>query len=238
MDNRDDRVGSSHAGLAQWSLVFADRGDAAPAVAQTLAGLCLRYSLPIYAYLRRRGHAPDEAARLLHAFVDGQSAPAEPAASLRAWLPVALERFLGAPIPVETASGPALPSNADLERAFTDAAALAPNLDAATAFAGDFAREMLAHARDRLQVEAAQAGRAGLYALLVPYLVAEPTREEAALLAAAHGLPSPAMATAIKRLRQRFRELVDTELASTVADIGHLGDERTALHAALAGAPR
>lgn len=238
MDNRDERVGESHATLAPWSLLFADRGEATRAAAQTLTELCLRYATAIYAYVRRRGHAPDEAVRWLHAFVHGQSAPTTPTASFRLWLPAAIEAFLARPLPAAEEPVPGCPTGTELERRFAEAAALAPGLDAATAFAGDFARGMLAHARDRLQLEATQAGRAGLYAQLVPHLAAEPTPEQVALFTSAQGLPAPALATALKRLRQRFRELVDAELTATVADFAHLDDERMALHAALAGAPR
>ncbi|MGH8029472.1 MAG: hypothetical protein ACREO3_06015 [Arenimonas sp.] len=242
MDNRDERVGESHATLASWSLLFADRCEATRAAAQTLTELCLRHASAIYAYLRRRGHDPDEAVRWLHAFVHGQSAPTTPTASFRLWLPAAIEAFLARPAPAAEQPVPACPPGPELEHRFAEAeaeaAALAPRLDAATAFAGDFARGMLAHARDRLQLEATQAGRVGLYAQLVPYLAVEPTPEQVALLANAHALPAPALATALKRLRQRFRELVDAELAATVADPAALEGERMALYAALAGAAR
>jgi hypothetical protein len=44
-----------------------------------------------------------------------------------------------------------------------------------------------------------------------------------------------ALVTAVKRLRQRFRELVDAELAETVAGPDDLPAERVALRQALAG---
>jgi RNA polymerase sigma-70 factor (ECF subfamily) len=238
MDNRNERVVVSHAGLAPWSLLFVDDARSAPVIAQTLAGLCQRHAGAIYAYLRRRGHAPDDAVRLLHAFVGTQARPALPATSFRQWLPTALDAFLAHPAATAPSPALALPPTAELEQDSADAAALAPHADAPTAFAADFARGMLANARARLRLEAAQADRAGWYDHLAPWLAADPPPDQVALLTASHRLTERALAIALKRLRQRFRELVDAELAATVADPDALEGERIALHAALAGAAR
>ena len=238
MDNRNERVVISHAGPAPWSLLFGDRADDAPALVQTVAGLCQRHAAAIYAYLRRRGHAPDASARLLHAFVAGQGRPATPATSFRQWLPAAIDAFLAQPVATPDAPEPALPPTAELERSFIDSAASAPHADAPTAFAADFALGMLANARARLQLEATQADRAGWYQHLAPWLAADPPPDQAAQLCATHRLPPHTLAVALKRLRQRFRELVDAELAATVADPDGLEAERMALHAALAGVAR
>ena len=238
MDNRTERVVISHAGPAPWSLLFADRADTAPALASTLASLCQRHAAAIYAYLRRRGHAPGEAVRLLHAFVGGQSMPATPATSFRQWLPNAIDAFLAQPNAAADAPEVALSTVDELEQGFADAAALDAPADAQVAFVADFARGMLANARVRLRLEAAQADRAAWYDHLAPWLAVDPPPDQVALLTASHRFTERTLATALKRLRQRFRELVDAELAATVADAAGLEGERMALYAALAGTSR
>jgi hypothetical protein len=238
LDNRNERVVIPHADPAPWSLLFADRSEVAPALVQTLAGLCQHHAGAIYAYLRRRGQAPDDAARLLRDFAGGQAMPATPEASFREWLPVAIDAFLADPVSTPDASLPALPPTAELEQGYVDASALDPHADAPGAFAADFARGMLANARARLQLEAIQADHAGWYEHLSPWLAVDPPPDRLAQFATSHRLPERTVATALKRLRQRFRELVDAELAATVAEPGALERERKALHAALAGASR
>jgi hypothetical protein len=238
MDNRNDRVVVSHAGLAPWSLLFADGARSAPALAQTLATLCQRHAAAIYAFLRRRGHAPGDAHRLLQSFVQGQATPATPGSGFRQWLPGAIDAFLAQPVAPQETTAVAVPPADELEYEFELAASLDPVADAHAAFVADYARGMLANARQRLQLEATQADRAGWYDHLVPWLAIEPTPDELAHLAASHHVPARTLATALKRLRQRFRELVDAELAATVADPAALEGERMALYAALAGAAR
>ena len=51
----------------RWSLIVAAGGDDQAAHA-ALAELCEAYWRPIYAFIRRRGHAPDDAADLTQAF--------------------------------------------------------------------------------------------------------------------------------------------------------------------------
>jgi hypothetical protein len=238
MDNRTERVVISHTGPAPWSLLFADRVDAAPAVAQTLAILCQRHAAAIYAYLRRRGQAPADAVRLLHGFVGSQARPATPDLSFRQWLPAAIDAYLAQPVAAADAPTLVLPGAGELEQGFVDSAALGASADAQVAFVADFARGLLANARARLRVEALQADRAGWYEHLAPWLATDPPPDQVALLTASHRFTVHTLATALKRLRQRFRELVDAELAATVVDAGGLEGERMALYAALAGSPR
>ena len=51
----------------RWSLIVAAGGDGQAANA-ALAELCEAYWRPIFAFIRRRGHAPDDAADLTQAF--------------------------------------------------------------------------------------------------------------------------------------------------------------------------
>jgi DNA-directed RNA polymerase specialized sigma24 family protein len=52
----------------QWTLVLAAGQDSTTASREALATLCARYWYPLYAYVRRRGIGPDEAADLTQGF--------------------------------------------------------------------------------------------------------------------------------------------------------------------------
>src|SRR5262245_755460 len=51
-----------------WSAVLTARGDDSTAAYAALSVLCQTYWYPLYAYIRRRGHPPEEAADLTQAF--------------------------------------------------------------------------------------------------------------------------------------------------------------------------
>ena len=219
----------------QWSLVFNGAGGT-PTGQEALAELCLRYGYPVYAYLRRCGHAPIAAASVLHGFFHHLAAPLPPGGTLppnfRVWLLEDLHRFLAHPDRFDELLTVARLAPGELERRYQaeGESGAAPE----AAFHRDFAREVLARAQQRLHNEAAQAGRTALYEHLAPYLAREPAIGTYEALAETLGSRPLALVTAVKRLRQRFRELVDAELAETVAGPDDLPEERLALRHALA----
>src|SRR5215469_11427963 len=52
----------------QWTIVLAALDEQSPKAAEALEQLCRRYWPPIYAYIRRRGHGPEEAQDLTQEF--------------------------------------------------------------------------------------------------------------------------------------------------------------------------
>src|SRR5262245_41030149 len=51
-----------------WTLIVAARDRAAPKAREALAALCAAYSYPLYAFIRRQGHAADQAQDLTQEF--------------------------------------------------------------------------------------------------------------------------------------------------------------------------
>ena len=88
---------------------------------------------------------------------------------------------------------------------------------------------MLAIALARLEREADQSGRGGLFEAVRMYLSREPTAEDYAMLARKMQTSTLACVIAVKRLRQRFQELIDEELSETVGNSQALATERHTL---------
>lgn len=236
---RDQAFASTH-----WSLVANANDDDGAVARASLAALCLRYWYPVYGYLRRSGHAPEQAHRLARGFfqwlvqADGARASASQYGRFRLFLLAELHRYLtrapGAADPADPDPVPP-PALGDIEaRHHAEPAGSEPP---ECALRRGFAVEVLAAAHARLRREAAQAGRTDMYESLERFLGVEPDPGDYEAIAADLGMRPVSISLAVRRLRQRFRELVDRELRETSATPGDLEDERHALLQVLKGAP-
>lgn len=226
-------------GCTRWSLVVALRDESADR-RSPLAELTQSYSYPVYAYLRRRGHPPDEAAGLLLGFFDrlgDELAGADPAAfgRFRAFLFDRLLAFMEHPQPAAAAAvAAARPIDfVGLERRLRDehAEAAAPE----AVFTRSFALQVLSRGREQLREEARRSEREAMFELLERFLTRDPPPDTVSELARQLDIGSLAVQMAIRRLRQRFRQLVEAELQETVASPADLEAERAVLHRILAG---
>jgi RNA polymerase sigma-70 factor (ECF subfamily) len=225
----------------RWSLVAALRADARPQ--RPLVELCLRYWYPVYAYARRCGHPPELAHRIARGFLD-RFAAAPPGDDelhrygrfrefllheLSAWIAAGQA---GAEVAARKDS-PFAASPAEFEQRHQ----VEQSIRATTpeqAFQRNFALDVLGHAYRRLLEEAVAARRGDMYSALEPFLTADPPPGEYDRLAIELKLAPLAVVMALKRLRGRFREIVDEELADTVSTESDFRAEREALRAALA----
>lgn len=239
-----DTTGGGFA-ATHWSLVARARDSDDVAAQAALLSLCLRYWYPVFAYLRRSGHAAEAAHALARKFFDSlarfgsiQEAAARHG-RFRLFILSELHRFLSAAHP-PAAPGAGHPQD------------LAPPLQEmearhrAQARPGDspeqllgrgFAVEILGSARTRLRREAREAGRLEMFETLERFLGIDPNAGDCEALARRLAMRPLSVAMAVKRLRQRFRELVDDELAETLSSPGDLEAERQALLRALEGDP-
>ena len=64
----EGRTGDPSFRTTHWSAVLAARGEDSTAAYAALCELCQTYWYPLYAFIRRRGNPPDEAADLTQAF--------------------------------------------------------------------------------------------------------------------------------------------------------------------------
>jgi RNA polymerase sigma-70 factor (ECF subfamily) len=110
---------------------------------------------------------------------------------------------------------------------------IAPGASPEDAYRRSFALEVLSRAFARLRDEACETDHLDMYDALEPFMALDPTPgQQESLASRLHSRPL-ALIVALKRLRQRFRELVDAELADLVASPAEMLAEQHALHAVL-----
>lgn len=193
---------------------MSDAAHHAPFPSDTdLSGL---YRLPVYALLRRNGHAAVIAAGLVEAFLR------RPTSSLvRDAVRRRLAGFLADPGP------PVARDDAELESRY--ALNFPAALDAEACFERGVGLGVMAIALQALRREAAQSGRQDLFEALVPWLEQEPRAGEYEPLARKLRVAPPVLHRALRRLRERFRELVDETMICVVAGPAEMPARRSAL---------
>lgn len=222
----------------RWSMVRQAQGTSAPDARHALAELALRYWYPVYAYVRRCGHSQEIAQDITQAFLqqvadDLRLNKAQPPGKFRDWLLAKLNGFLagewrelaeGGQVP----GAPPLPELESRNRGEHEQDET-PEL----AYRRSFALEVLTRGLKRLRDEAGQAGHLDMCEALEPFLTRDPLPGQYDETARKLGVRPLALVLALKRLRQRFRELVRAELADTVASADELIAEQEALLTAL-----
>jgi RNA polymerase sigma-70 factor (ECF subfamily) len=98
-----------------------------------------------------------------------------------------------------------------------------------------WALTVVARAVESLRRECAGAGRGEFFEQVKPWLTGEADHGDQAAAAARLGMSPTALKVAVHRLRSRFRRLLKDEIAGTLDDPAHVGDEMHALFAALGG---
>jgi RNA polymerase sigma factor (sigma-70 family) len=240
-----DRLAARHFVTTRWSIVLAAGTGAPSEVAhEALRTLCETYWYPLYAFLRSRGHDPEDAEDLTQAFfarlLEKQSLRhADPARGrFRSFLLTSLKHFAaneyqrGA---AQKRGGGAATISLEFERGegrfqLEPATSETPesSFDRAWAFA------LLERVIARLEAEMAATGRAPQFVRLKAYLTGDEPQTSYAEAARDLGASAGAIKVAVHRLRRRFRDLIGDEIAQTVASPEEIEDELRHLRAAVA----
>lgn len=235
--NSLQRVGSPmDFGRTRWSMVLGVRGGR-EAAQRSLAELCVRYWVPVYAYVRRCGHAPAASAGLVQGFLtrlvhEIRSGELSAEGGFRGFLQERLERYLASDGSREQTGPPDhafAPPRALESIEAAQSRAHEPHAAPAQAFQRAFALEVLEQGLAQLRAEAEHAGRGAMFEAVRPFLAREPAPGEYAALAHRLECSPLAAAIAVKRLRQRFQELIDVQVVQTVDSPEALAAERAAL---------
>jgi RNA polymerase sigma-70 factor (ECF subfamily) len=226
-----------------WSVVLSAAGADSLKRAEALEKLCDAYWYPLYAYVRRRGHGPEDAKDLTQEFfarllAKNWLADIEPAGGLfRSFLLTALNRFLANEYDrnqaVKRGGGKRFIS---LDQENAEARYLSePTVDETPEriFERRWALAVLDQALTRLRSETRETDKSRQFELLNPFLSREPDDGEYAAAAGQLGISAGAVGVAVYRLRQRYRELVRAEISNTLADLSRVDEEMRHLFAAL-----
>ena len=207
-----------------------------PAAQEALEKLCRTYWRPIFAFLRRQGHSPEEAEDITQGFFAQLlerrkfSALRKEKGRLRSFLLGATEIFSSpmssvarwrSNVGVDCGSIPLeeLRAGERIDMEPSDP------MTAEMIYERRWALTVLERVLSRLKDEYVAAGNAALFDSLKALLPDEPGAPSQAEIAARLGMSENAVRQAFYRFRQRYQALLREEIANTVATPGDIEDE-------------
>ncbi len=218
-----------------WSMVLAAGDEPSPHAQAALTRLCQTYWLPVYAFVRKRGHSPEEAQDLTQSFFANFLAKqhvlkANPdRGRFRSFLMTSVENFLRNEYDRTQAQkrggGQVLVS---LDEQDAEARYLhepVTEQDPARAFEQRWAATLLQTVLNRLQAEFAASDRRDLFEALQAHLWGDAEATPYPELAERFGQSRANVKIIAHRLRLRYRELLREEIAQTVALPSQIDDE-------------
>ena len=218
-----------------WSVVLAAREQDGAEGSQALAALCSAYWYPLYAFVRGRGYAPEDAEDLTQEFflrfLERKSLRSvSPAAGkFRSFLLTCLKHFLAneweraraqrrgggqRPIPLEG-------GEAETRYSLEPADQNTPEIR----FEKHWAFTVLENALKALAAEHAAKGQSAAFEELRGCLPGGQGSASRAEVAARRGVSLGAIDVAVHRLRQRFGALLREQVAQTVSSEGEIDEE-------------
>jgi len=238
-----DEHGSGRFATTHWSLIAAAQDRSSPQAREALAMLCRAYWYPLYAFVRRQGHGPEEAqdltqeyfARLLEKdFLDAVD-PAK--GKFRSFLLAACKHFLSNERDRRNAQkrgGRCEVVSIDLPHA-EERYRLEPadHLTPEKLFERRWALTLLEQVLARLRDDYARSEKGPLFEQLKGFLAGKKADSSYHAAADALGLSEGAVKVAVHRLRKRYRELLQEEIARTLGDPKLVEEEIQQLFAAL-----
>jgi RNA polymerase sigma factor (sigma-70 family) len=217
-----------------WSVVLAAQGQS-PAADEALEKLCRTYWWPLYGFVRRNGHNPEEAQDLTQGFFElllerhDLNAVRREKGRLRSYLLVSLKNFMAKArrreLAIKRGEGRALVPLEELLARERIGAEPSDSLTADRIFERRWALTLLEQVLMRLESEYRATGNGRLFECLKGFLSDESGQRSQAEVATEVGMTENAVKQAFHRLRRRYRELLRDEIAQTVAVPGDVEDE-------------
>ncbi len=220
----------------RWTMVLAAAEQSSPQAERALEGICTIYWFPLYAYIRRRGHSPEDAEDLTQEFFrqlleKNWIADADrEKGKLRAFLITALKHFMTSEWRKATAQKRGggqvhLSIDSQMAEGRYAAATSSPSIEAEALFDHQWALTLLELTVQRLKNEYRDAGKSDEFAALKDGLFLSHQSVDYPALALRLGKTENALRVMVHRLRKRFRELYRTEVAQTLPPGADLDEE-------------
>ena len=218
----------------QWSVVLTAQSRS-PSAEEALEKLCRTYWWPLYGFVRRQGHNPEEAQDLTQGFFEmllerrDLNAVRREKGRLRSYLLTALKNYLGKArrraLTLKRGEGkPLVPLDELMARERADLEP-AHMLTAEGIYERRWALTLLEQALTRLEQEYRDSGNGRLFVKLKPLLTDEPGRASQGSIGRELNMKENAVKQALHRLRQRYRVVLRDEIADTVAVPTDIEDE-------------
>ncbi len=228
MHSADQAKTSVPFATTHWSVVLAAGNQGDPDARQALETLCRAYWIPVYAFLRRRGHAPADAEDYTQGFFlrildRGVLSKADPdRGRFRSFLLACLNHYVAderdkARAARREGARPlsGIDTNAANERYLSEPADTnSPD----RLFERKWALAVMEHAMENLREEHRIAGLSAEFEALREFLAGSSEHRDYEQAAARTGQSPNAVAVAVHRLRRRYRDFVRREVAATVAN--------------------
>jgi DNA-directed RNA polymerase specialized sigma24 family protein len=220
-----------------WTIVWrAGQTESTESAQKALADFCEAYWPPLYTFLRHRGYTPADAQDLVQAFFahlleqNTLSRADQEKGRLRTFLLGSLQNFLANEhdrVRALKRGGDRQIVSFDEHLPGAEAAMLATaHLDDVSCYDLTWASNVVKRAWQHLQEAFAAEGKAQWLDELRPFVAggstSPPNQEE---VAARLGVPVATLRTWLSRLRQRYREALRAEVASTVSDPADVEEE-------------
>ncbi len=222
----------------RWSMVLRVNAGSE----KDLEELCKRYWYPLYAYVRRYGKSPEDAEDLTQGFFskllekEWLQHASEEKAKLRTFLLTRLQRFTSDEWKKATAAkrgGGEIPLSIDREEAegrYT--AEPADDATPETLFHQAWASTLLSGVLKQLEKEFSSANKQSEFTALQPCLAWNQSEKSYFELAKELGKTEGWVKTTVRRMRLRYREILEQQIGDTVADRTDITDEVNALFSA------
>ena len=227
-----------------WTMVQAVQGGSDAEAAEARESMCRRYWYPIYAFLRRSGHGAHDAEDLTQAFFEhlitheSINAVRQDEGKLRSFLLGVLQRTISRQARHDHAAkrggGARQVSFDEMDAAERYAREPQDTHDPEWLFTRAWAHELLAGVREKLRESFEATGRAGVFDILLPFLMWDNEPPSYREIARQLGSSEAGTRILVFRLRTKFRDLLREEVARTVLSPGEIAGELAWLQSVLA----
>jgi RNA polymerase sigma-70 factor (ECF subfamily) len=240
------RAGAQWFATTHWSVVLAAGDSASPRAGEALEKLCRTYWYPLYAYVRRQGHSPEDAqdltqeffARLLEKQFFRKARPER--GRFRSFLLTSLQNFLAhewerARAEKRGGGRTFIPWDEQSPEARYQQMEGASDLTPDKIYEHRWAMALFQRALGRLHMEFADADKREQFDQLKGFLSEDAADGAYAQVASRLGTTTGAVAVAVHRLRERYGQLVREEIVHTVASPVEVEEELRYLVALMRG---